>query len=103
MMRFVLRAHAVAQDLDRLAVLDRPVQQPGDPRLDARHQCVAAAREVRTRTGAVAMYLVAAGLGVEDGRAFQARTRQSSEEHTSELQSPMRISYAVFRLQKQKK
>src|SRR3546814_2721686 len=29
--------------------------------------------------------------------------RQRSEEHTSELQSLMRISYAVFCLQKQKK
>src|SRR3546814_3703917 len=31
-----------------------------------------------------------------------ARTRVRSEEHTSELQSLMRISYAVFSLQKQK-
>src|SRR3546814_6093340 len=31
------------------------------------------------------------------------RTRQRSEEHTSELQSLMRISYAVFCLKKKKK
>src|SRR3546814_3836424 len=46
------------------------------------------------------------------GRARKVRGRQiggckiggaRSEEHTSELQSLMRISYAVFRLQKQKK
>src|SRR3546814_3903923 len=39
-------------------------------------------------------------------RAFNARMRDSgitrSEEHTSELQSLMRISYAVFCLKKQK-
>src|SRR3546814_19774636 len=53
MMRFVLRAHAVAQDLARHAVPDRLVQQPGDPRLAARHQWGAVARDVRTRPGAV--------------------------------------------------
>src|SRR3546814_16598119 len=36
------------------------------------------------------------------GRARGAR-RQRSEEHTSELQSLMRISYAVFCLKKKKK
>src|SRR3546814_3309129 len=39
------------------------------------------------------------GIGVEDGHAFALEHR--SEEHTSELQSLMRISYAVFCLQKQ--
>src|SRR3546814_4959834 len=34
------------------------------------------------------------------GRMRQARTRARSEEHTSELQSLMRISYAVFCLKK---
>src|SRR3546814_13136229 len=51
MMRFVLRAHAVAQDLDRLAVLDRPVQPPGDPRLDAPPPCVSPPPDVRTPPG----------------------------------------------------
>src|SRR3546814_7059773 len=37
-------------------------------------------------------------LGLADARAVLAR----SEEHTSELQSLMRISYAVFCLKKQK-
>src|SRR3546814_2690528 len=47
-------------------------------------------------------------LGADDAREFcstlglgEADTR--SEEHTSELQSLMRISYAVFRLKKKKK
>src|SRR3546814_5838057 len=38
-----------------------------------------------------------------DGRAARCSTRRSrSEEHTSELQSLMRISYAVFCLKKKK-
>src|SRR3546814_3993550 len=41
--------------------------------------------------------LVAAGLVVPEKRG-----RQRSEEHTSELQSLMRISYAVFCLKKKK-
>src|SRR3546814_3497904 len=35
-----------------------------------------------------------------DARAFQIFLAQRSEEHTSELQSLMRISYAVFCLKK---
>src|SRR3546814_11881265 len=35
-------------------------------------------------------------------RALAARCRRRSEEHTSELQSLMRISYAVFCLKKKK-
>src|SRR3546814_4720685 len=35
--------------------------------------------------------------------AYPTRDRQRSEEHTSELQSLMRISYAVFCLKKKKK
>src|SRR3546814_5908215 len=37
-----------------------------------------------------------------DGGVAPARARGRSEEHTSELQSLMRISYAVFCLKKQK-
>src|SRR3546814_1337635 len=36
-------------------------------------------------------------------RGWRARPRHRSEEHTSELQSLMRISYAVFCLKKNKK
>src|SRR3546814_1741665 len=39
-------------------------------------------------------------LGGGDDRLGQARDEVRSEEHTSELQSLMRISYAVFCLQK---
>src|SRR3546814_4257075 len=52
-----------------------------------------------------------AGAGVADGSAAALRRRRAarlrgtrrSEEHTSELQSLMRISYAVFCLKKKKK
>src|SRR3546814_4945262 len=37
------------------------------------------------------------------GRGAAVRTTERSEEHTSELQSLMRISYAVFCLKKKKK
>src|SRR3546814_8615779 len=44
--------------------------------------------------------LPAAAVAMRDGWRRHQRTR--SEEHTSELQSLMRISYAVFFLQKKK-
>src|SRR5881398_4121077 len=37
------------------------------------------------------------------GGHHQSRHRHRSEEHTSELQSPLNISYAVFCLKKKKK
>src|SRR3546814_3519945 len=40
--------------------------------------------------------------GADDGQACPSRNAARSEEHTSELQSLMRISYAVFCLKKQK-
>src|SRR3546814_9554818 len=55
------------------------------------------------RAGEVGL-LVQAADGADDGRQkIQALARARSEEHTSELQSLMRISYAVFCLQKKKK
>src|SRR3546814_10654093 len=42
--------------------------------------------------------------GPEEGQQLQAEAdKERSEEHTSELQSLMRISYAVFCLEKKKK
>src|SRR3546814_2855885 len=41
--------------------------------------------------------------GAGDRQGHHARPSQRSEEHTSELQSLMRISYAVFCLKKKKK
>src|SRR3546814_10207399 len=42
------------------------------------------------------------GAGIPWGPAFMAPLAERSEEHTSELQSLMRISYAVFCLKKKK-
>src|SRR3546814_10743295 len=44
----------------------------------------------------------AAELMIDGVREYVIRTRERSEEHTSELQSLMRISYAVFCLKKKK-
>src|SRR3546814_10969187 len=46
--------------------------------------------------------LVAADRLLADDVTRRSRTRLQSEEHTSELQSLMRISYAVFCLKKKK-
>src|SRR3546814_7605689 len=43
------------------------------------------------------------GISVEQQRKCTKKIFTRSEEHTSELQSLMRISYAVFRLKKKKK
>src|SRR3546814_6822564 len=44
-----------------------------------------------------------ADAGPEDQQRDEGRSGKRSEEHTSELQSLMRISYAVFCLKKKKK
>src|SRR3546814_8607914 len=43
------------------------------------------------------------GTGIKDSNSMEAFGGRRSEEHTSELQSLMRISYAVFCLIKKKK
>src|SRR3546814_1132201 len=52
--------------------------------------------------GAVAQAVLAAGAFAGERLADRVEVVRS-EEHTSELQSPMRISYAVFCLKKKKK
>src|SRR3546814_4242377 len=47
--------------------------------------------------------LIAAGKRSDVALDFEGLVRDRSEEHTSELQSLMRISYAVFCLKKQKR
>src|SRR3546814_4588459 len=72
----------------------------GKHRLDSRDE--AAARPLEAMHG---------GIGIEHRHAFVGEHRRDgrfthpdrSEEHTSELQSLMRISYAVFCLKKKKK
>src|SRR3546814_7330463 len=46
--------------------------------------------------------VMAVGPGLEQDLVLGEEARRRSEEHTSELQSLMRISYAVFCLKKQK-
>src|SRR3546814_9795581 len=55
----------------------------------------------KTTISAVTVMAAMAGQALSAGRS--ASGRQRSEEHTSELQSLMRISYAVFCLKKKKK
>src|SRR3546814_1614302 len=70
----------------------RPCRAPPDYRAKPRRRlrCDAAGRLVDQVVGDIA---------AED---FLGRQQQRSEEHTSELQSLMRISYAVFCLQQKK-
>src|SRR3546814_1286238 len=83
-------------------------RSPGDDgdRLSLRHAGVRAGRLRRERDQAEAGR-AGEDPGRERGNADADRLRRSeirrSEEHTSELQSLMRISYAVFCLKKKKK
>src|SRR3546814_5229045 len=82
------REHPAPEPTRRAAAADLPLRVRQDVRLDhLLHQ------QVRCR-------LVGA---VDRDRVREAALLQRSEEHTSELQSLMRISYAVFCLKKKKK
>src|SRR3546814_5364058 len=77
-----------------------PCQPPREPAM-SRHPQQHTLQAVITRLGHGATVLVAmALLAMVPGRAHASGR---SEEHTSELQSLMRISYAVFCLKKKKK
>src|SRR3546814_8584773 len=57
----------------------------------------------RTQSDCIALRQICAqnrGVGVGRSQEDMAKSENRSEEHTSELQSPMRISYAVFCLNK---
>src|SRR3546814_4815584 len=60
-------------------------------------------RSVTARLRCDARWPDSTALGLYDGRLAIASTSPRSEEHTSELQSLMRISYAVFCLKKKTK
>src|SRR3546814_8736515 len=63
----------------------------------------ALARPDARNESAVLLQIVGRLLGIEDHRRIEeAEEDDRSEEHTSELQSLMRISYAVFCLKKKK-
>src|SRR3546814_9463673 len=60
-------------------------------------------QELREEEAWAAKFIEDAKRGVREEQEDVERRRQRSEEHTSELQSLMRISYAVFCLKKKKK
>src|SRR3546814_7496162 len=98
----------------QLRRIETDVRQPArcmivDHRVDARQQL----RERRTTVGAaqiqrhrllagIQVRKQAAGLDAVNARRERRKRARRSEEHTSELQSLMRISYAVFCLTKKK-
>src|SRR3546814_3889121 len=88
----LVRVLAVAQvgDLDEAAV--------GLAREHAAGAVVAERGEIVADEGVVLRHAVERGHGQREARSCRQRAR--SEEHTSELQSLMRISYAVFCLKK---
>src|SRR3546814_10083541 len=71
------------------------------PRTAGRRHAAASSRETRSRRGRRARYPPQARARACAPLAANRR-RARSEEHTSELQSLMRISYAVFCLKKKK-
>src|SRR3546814_4700228 len=90
---FCLQPLAVAQDIMRQFVRDRrsnPLWIIGEETATDLHQLTIGLREK-----AVAQHHLEARAASRDGS-------DRSEEHTSELQSLMRISYAVFCLKKKK-
>src|SRR3546814_2314603 len=81
-------------------VLIGVVQLPPGTSLDRTSEVLARAQQVVSGMDGVASIATFAGL---DGASFSQSSNARSEEHTSELQSLMRISYAVFCLKKKKK
>src|SRR3546814_5685975 len=96
----------VAGDVRR-AVTELVVLAEEDPYRECRWELLMRALDRDQRQGeAIAVYerladRLANDLGVRPSEPLQ-RLRLRSEEHTSELQSLMRISYAVFCLKKKK-
>src|SRR3546814_2655842 len=88
--------------LGRARLAHRPVlhDQPGDRLLPVRRR--AAAHRRQHLLGQPAARLRRAAAEDEGPHRRAERHLQRSEEHTSELQSLMRISYAVFCLKKKK-
>src|SRR3546814_10877209 len=99
--------HAAARRIDTLVVADRRADHHhviDDRRLRgcddfASEQRLFAGRHLHFAVIAEALAELA-GLGIDGDQAVVERAEERSEEHTSELQSLMRISYAVFCLKK---
>src|SRR3546814_7355005 len=87
--RFILR------QLDRRAPC-------GDPHLEADNRAGHLAEQRRVHLGARPWRIGADARFMRRGQSVELCYQFRSEEHTSELQSLMRISYAVFCLKKKK-
>src|SRR3546814_1593549 len=82
----------------------KPAETAGDRCILAEIAVARQRREIRDQRGGVILEVrpfgMARHLGALPGRKPCIEVAKRSEEHTSELQSLMRISYAVFRLKK---
>src|SRR3546814_10526959 len=90
-----LLAHAASRDVNRMVIRPARMRIGGTPLVAITINAIA--RCNRPETGAPGDV----GCGLSPCRT--PGTTPRSEEHTSELQSLMRISYAVFCLKKKKK
>src|SRR3546814_3818699 len=86
---------------------DKPNQTPPTPAGSPEDFSLRGSPPLVTRLSRKAMAVIGivAGVGIGGSLIYALQQRQPvarSEEHTSELQSLMRISYAVFCLKKQK-
>src|SRR3546814_6227782 len=84
-------------------VITLGVQKSDRAPLDAgqRVETTGAATQIMLNNGTILSFVDAGAFTVETDGSITVHSR--SEEHTSELQSLMRISYAVFCLKKKKK
>src|SRR3546814_5317888 len=95
-------ARGPVSDPDRLHRVDARRRLAGDGGAVGRvREAAAEPRGLRLRGDAVALHHPLSD--ADQPRVAARRNPQRSEEHTSELQSLMRISYAVFCLKKKKK
>src|SRR3546814_1058285 len=92
------RRRAISMDAERLHVV-LPNRREGDVVIGQRGDGVAIGGVDHEDLLPVALLLLHVG-DVIDAEQQEVLLRQRSEEHTSELQSLMRISYAVFCLKK---
>src|SRR3546814_7309541 len=82
---------------------DVPSPEDSGPRMPRYPGTESIMDRIDTRLASALAHADLPGPGMPGGRsALWARIPDRSEEHTSELQSLMRISYAVFCLKKQK-
>src|SRR3546814_5160543 len=91
----LFRSH-LARKRRKAADARRRLQRFGMTRFAAQH-ADAKGKRIEPRSGGK---LIDEAFGEKGGGAVRARPPDRSEEHTSELQSLMRISYAVFCLKK---